>query len=270
MDGEVLHLLLRALAIRDVDDGTFDQRGGAVRTLHERRVLEHPDRSSVAPAGAHLVVVHGSALGEAGQEGLPVPGTQVEVERRLVESLLGRGVAEDPGEGGVALEDPAIQAGPEHSREVALEQRPVELLGLPQGALGATSIGEVVDVPGEDGGAFRGQASDGQLDGELGAVPPHRRHLERLAEDGSLSGREVVGHSPPIELAKRGRNEELGHGLSEHVGSRISEHPLGRGIEFQDVPGSHRCSGLHRGPPRSSRSSGLRILEGPFPRSGAP
>ena len=128
----MLDLLLGALALGDVDGRALDHREGPSGPSMRFSLSRTQTSAAVLALQAELVVGQALALEELGQGGLAVFGVQIEVPGRLLEDLLPRGVAEDPGEGLVAVEDPAVERRAVDAGEVALEERAVALLRQPQ------------------------------------------------------------------------------------------------------------------------------------------
>ncbi len=122
-------LLLGALAVRDVDEAAFHHGFAAALGLEERLVREDPHRRAVPALQAELEIDEHPLVREPGQEGLPVGRLGIEVERGDLEDVLAGGIAEDPGEGRVAVENPAVEGRPEEAGEVPLEEQPVTALG---------------------------------------------------------------------------------------------------------------------------------------------
>ena len=117
-------LLLGALAVRDVDEASVHD-GVAVGLVHEALVREHPHGAPVPAPEADFEVHEDALLFEARDEGLPVAGVRVQVERRDPEDVLAGRVAEDAREGGVAIEDLPVERRAVQTREVPLEEEAV-------------------------------------------------------------------------------------------------------------------------------------------------
>src|SRR5262249_19756351 len=134
-----------------VDRRALDDREPAVGALDEALALEDPDRAAVLAPEADLVVRQVLPLEQLGDRGLAVLALQVHVPGGLLEHLLARGVAEDAREGLVAVEDPAVERGAVHAREVALEEGAVAFLGEPQRLLDlapSADVGHGADAAG--------------------------------------------------------------------------------------------------------------------------
>src|SRR6266540_1645553 len=136
MKRKVLDLLLGALPLGDVDDRALDDSRFSVLTFDQIPVLQDPDVAAVLAAKALLVVAQALALLQPSERSLPVLRRQVEVPGRQRENLFPRPVAEDLGEGLIAIQNPAILGGSVDPGEVPLEEQAVARLGLIRGVLG--------------------------------------------------------------------------------------------------------------------------------------
>src|SRR6266540_745386 len=106
MKRKVLDFLLGSLPLGDVDDRALDDSRFSVLTLDQVRVLQDPDMAAVLAAKALLVVGQALALPQPSERGLPVLRREVEVPGGQGEDLFPRPVAEDLGEGLIAIQNP--------------------------------------------------------------------------------------------------------------------------------------------------------------------
>jgi len=87
-----------------------------------------------------------------------------------------------------------------------------QLLALAQRDRGAFAFGDVADVAGENGRAVDADARDGQLDGELFAALANRSDFDALADDGVLTGGDLIslGHCAATTGCPSENNEGAG------------------------------------------------------------
>ena len=126
-------LLLGALAVGDVDEAAFHHGLASALGLEERLVREYPHRRAVPALQAELEIDENPLVRKPGQEGLPIGRLGIEVERGDAEDVFAGGIAEDPGEGRIAVENPAVERRPEEAGEVSFEEQPVTALGRAEG-----------------------------------------------------------------------------------------------------------------------------------------
>ena len=143
---EVLDLLLGALAVRDVDAGPFDHERAA-GLLDDRAALERPDERPVEAPAAGLLVHEAALLEEPFDPECAVGLRRVELAGGRVERVLGRSEGVHARERLVALEDPAVDRGPEEAGGVALVDPAVPHLGRPEGLLGPHARRRVAEAP---------------------------------------------------------------------------------------------------------------------------
>ena len=113
------------------------------------------------------------------------------------------------------------------------EELPAAGGGLEFG-LRALPLGDVPEMPREHRFPRRGDGRDRELDRELASVRPHRGELDPLPDRRPLAGLEVFLETATMALAQRRRDDHVCHRPPDHLGTRVPERPLRRGIELQD------------------------------------
>ena len=122
----IFDLLLRRLAVGDVDDRAFEHA-----VVHQRDVLDDPDRRAVVTAHAQLLIRQHFLFLHHLQQALAVGQLEVERLRRLREHLLARLVSEHPREGVVAIENAAVGRRAIDAGKIALDERAIALFIAP-------------------------------------------------------------------------------------------------------------------------------------------
>ncbi len=236
--GEVLELALRALAVGDVHD-VGDRLGLLAVSFGEHRTAdEHPDGVSVAVDQALLeldvVAVTDRQLAELDGR-LDLVLGMCQGGQRGADELV-EGPPEDPGEGGVDLEQTGVAAGFEREQadpdRRAVERRVEAFLGGPHGILQADAVG---DVPGDRrradylaGGAV--DQGDPQGDIDPPAVLGQADGLERLDP---LAARELR-EDPGVLVTPVGRHEHPER-AADRLGRRVAEEVLSRAVPALDL-----------------------------------
>ena len=107
--------------------------------------------------------------------------------------------------------------------------------------LGRLALGDVAQVAGERRRPGQVDPGDRELDRELAAVGAHPGDLEAAVEDRALLGGEIAAQSPAVAPAQRGRHDQLGHVLPDHLTGAVAEGALGGRVEVD-----HAALVVHR------------------------
>ena len=218
----------------------LDHRLGGRAFLDQVHVLQDPHRAAVLAAQAHLGVRQRALLPQSREERVAVAGFRVEVPAVAAPHLLAGGVAQHPGEGLVAVDDPAVERRAVHAGQVALEEIAKPRLGHAARLLDLALPGDVRGDPGRAEqvalGVPHGRRLEGQRD-ELAVLPavaglvldvalPLEDPFERLQVLAGLARDHPVGHGPPDHF--------LGRAPVDAAGGRIDERPAAEGIRGPD------------------------------------
>src|SRR5262249_16109472 len=103
-----------------------------------------------------------------------------------------------------------------------------------QRVLGLFAFSHVTYRSRKESWIVRGNAANGQLDGELGAVRPHGVHLNPLVEYKPVSGSAIVGQPSLVLLAQTRWDHKLGNPPTDGSLAAVTEHFLRRWIKFDD------------------------------------
>jgi hypothetical protein len=102
--------------------------------------------------------------------------------------------------------------------------------------LGALALGDVAEMGGKNRRTVGGDARDGQLDGKLRPVGAHGGDLDALTEHLGRAAAEHPGHAGAMAFAHGGRDDEVAHLTTDHLGPCVAEGAFGRRIEIDETP----------------------------------
>ena len=224
---------LRTLALRDVASDVQHMRRAAVLDRHAAQF----QLVLVAVAPEHL----GDERDRLSGHRLLVQGTDRRehlgrIRQHAIQAQhLGPGKTAHRLVGRVDVDDAEI-GGPQHQCVGrCVEDRAVLLLAVAQRLVGTAALRDVAQMAHEDAALGHGRDADRDFHRNLGAVRAHRRGFHQPAHHAPAVLRPEIPDAFLMILAQPLRDDHVGHPAAQDVFTGMAEHPLGRGVEFDDA-----------------------------------
>jgi hypothetical protein len=128
-----------------------------------------------------------------------------------------------------------------------LHQAAVALLRRAEGAVGASGLGQVAQIAGEDHLAADVRSRDGQLHGKLRAVGPHGVQLDAATEHRAATVLDLARERVAVSGPELRRDDQLRQLAPDRLLAPVSERPLRSRVEVEHPPaGIHRHDAVER------------------------